>query len=137
MNSTLNRTKLVFLLTSIFLFGCNTNQVSQKTDYTAIITQHPYYQLNRLSPEAIKELPKADRPDLAWEQNFLLTMDPELQRPTSEVLIAIQRQTEAYFERLQQKGIPGSTAYPWVERGPANVGAVSYTHLTLPTIYSV
>lgn len=91
-------------------------------NFERFIQSHPYYKRVPADPSKIKSIPKADRPDLAWEQDFLLTMDPALKRPTPEKLRPIQFQIQKFFKENASKGIPGSTSYPWIERGPANVG---------------
>ncbi len=55
-----------------------------------------------------------------WIQQFMATMNPVLKRPTPEMLFA-------YLENNPNAGsnasvLPGTTANPWVERGPNNVG---------------
>ncbi len=59
---------------------------------------------------------KKDRPDLAAQQNFEQTKDPKLGRPTPEVLPAIARSLKS------KRNNPGSFQFPWIERGPNNVG---------------
>ncbi|MFI5221854.1 MAG: T9SS type A sorting domain-containing protein [Bacteroidia bacterium] len=61
---------------------------------------------------------KTDRPDLAWEQDFLRTMNPSIGRPTPEVLLPVVQQ----MKNSSYKTNPGTAAAPWVERGPNNVG---------------
>jgi len=100
----------------------SSNQNSQSYDFASFIESHPYNNRIPSDPKDIKAIPKADRPDLAWEQDFLLTMDPVLKRPTPEKLRETQFQIQQYFQQQLAKGIPGSNSYPWIERGPANVG---------------
>ncbi len=89
--------------------------------YKSFLENHPYSQRERLSPEDIKEMAKQDRPDLAWEQNYLSTLDPALGRPAPERLLPVYQQVAA--QRQSMAGLaPGSSTSPWVERGPDNVG---------------
>jgi hypothetical protein len=103
--------------------------------YERFLENHPF---NRRTREAVRSIgpdgnedeeeegKDPDRPDLAFEQDFLRTMDPRLGRPTPEVLDAIRkRNIEILDERPDQavQALPGSsTATAWTERGPNNVG---------------
>lgn len=62
---------------------------------------------------------KPAAPDLAWEQDYLRTMDPALGRPAPERLPA----TLDLMKGMRNMQVaPGSASAPWVERGPNNVG---------------
>lgn len=90
-------------------------------EYAEFFNSHKYSTRERLTPEQLKAIPKKDRPDLAMEQDFLLTMDPALGRPAPERLFNVYRQIKA-AQKHPVPGTPGSTTTPWVERGPSNVG---------------
>lgn len=119
---------LAAMVLSLALQSCN-QQASQnsalnkeetmtKAEYQEYVQQHEYSQPLQLTAEEIQEMPKADRPDLAWQQNFMQTMDPVLKRPTPEVMIPTMRQLAA---QQQRKGkTPGDSLFPWQERGPEN-----------------
>lgn len=92
----------------------------ERTEYARFINSHPYSTRQHLDRVALKKIPKKDRPDLAWEQDFLATMDPTLKRPTPEALFSIYRQN-ALAKRIDVTGVPGD-ATDWEERGPDNVG---------------
>lgn len=96
-------------------------KISQRSVYENFINNHPYTTRERLTPEQLKAIPKKDRPDLAMEQDFLLTMDPALGRPAPERLHPVYQQIQAARQNPIQ-GTPGATNTPWVERGPNNVG---------------
>ena len=93
-----------------------------RTQYEAFLKEHPYYKSRSTSSErdaAEGEEKKRDRPDLRMQQEFLMTMDPELKRPTPEKLPAIM----AAAKNARTYGtLPGESTAPWVERGPNNVG---------------
>ena len=66
-----------------FLFVLRTNLYNTldggetREDFEDFLRNHPYNQREKLTPaEWKKQLPKKDRPDLAWEHDFLMTMDP-------------------------------------------------------------
>lgn len=60
-------------------------------------------------------------PDLYWIQEFIATMNPELKRPTPEVLLNALDQLNSSNKTLYG-AMPGASVTPWVERGPNNVG---------------
>ncbi|QSE97289.1 PKD domain-containing protein [Fulvivirga lutea] len=76
--------------------------------------------LNKRGVTNFESLPKRDRPDLAYIQEFEMTMDPKLGYPP------VQRQLEAFSKKQsilankmdQLTAIPG---VQWNERGPNNV----------------
>ena len=72
--------------------------------------------------ETETEAAKTDRPDLAFEQDFRITMDPVLKRPATERLI-IAREMIA----MQQRNKQTLMAPIWEERGPKNVGGRTRT----------
>lgn len=116
--------RLIFIITAILLvIGL---KVSLKTpdhheQYAVVINNHPYSTREHLTPEQLKSIPKKDRPDLAMEQDFLLTMDPVLGRPAPERLFSVYQQISA-ARKNPVPGTPGASTHPWVERGPSNVG---------------
>jgi len=83
--------------------------------YSCYIQGHPYSKRPHYTKSELKLIPKKDRPDLAWEQDFLATMDPDLKRPTPEKLFAIY-EAKALEMKYDQQGVPGS-ATNWTERG--------------------
>ncbi len=113
---------LVAIVSAIAItYGLKPNQLTEREKYEEFINSHPYSTREHLTPEQLKAIPKKDRPDLAMEQDFLLTMDPALGYPTPERLIPIYQQVAA-ARNHPIPGTPGSIATPWVERGPDNVG---------------
>lgn len=88
--------------------------------YEQFLAAHEFSQTPRMNREQLRELPKQDRPDLAWQQDFLRTMDPNLGYPTQDALIPILASMQGGSQNMS--GLPGSSASPWTERGPNNVG---------------
>jgi hypothetical protein len=109
---------LLLLLVSA-LFFLNPHNNTTKEAYRQILKQHPYSNPRREMPKELAGMGKPAAPDLAWEQDYLRTMDPTLGRPAQERLPAI-------IATLKNNNIakvaPGSNNAPWVERGPNNVG---------------
>ncbi|REE02069.1 CUB domain-containing protein [Marinoscillum furvescens] len=88
--------------------------------FADFITNHEFHPNNRSVAE-VNNIPKRDRPDLAWEQNFLMTLDPALKRPAPERLYEARAQIKKHFD-AQAKARTGSSEHPWIERGPSKVG---------------
>ncbi len=100
-----------------------------RRQYERFIREHPYNNRPPMAKADLEKIPKYDRPDLAMQQNFLMTMDPKLKYPPVERLFPVYRQVQAFKrDRLNKKGasallnVPGDPVLPWVERGPSNVG---------------
>lgn len=104
----------------IFLFANSSlEKKNSREAFADFVNQHPFNS-KRIAPDDLNQIPKKDRPDLAWEQNFIMTMDPALGRPAPERLKAVYG---AVKQNTKAKvSIPGAAQYPWVERGPNNVG---------------
>ena len=92
----------------------------ERLAYQAVLESHPFSNRPRRTPEEWKQVPKYDRPDLGWEQDFLLTKDPALGYPTRENLLTVLANLNN-GPSVNMAGLPGSTLTPWVERGPNNV----------------
>ena len=110
----------------IFLFSI-TNAYSQysdeyyyqkKQDYKDFLKNHEYKKRKNYSKKELKAIPKNDRPDLANEQNFLQTLDPNLGYVPQNALINAHKVTDIYTQQ-NKTAIPGIN---WTERGPNNVG---------------
>ncbi len=111
---------LPLLLLAVFLVPTKEQlKLSEKDIYRISINAHQFSKRPHLNKEQIKQMPKKDRPDLGWEQNYLATMDPALGRPTPERLLPIYQQVAQ--ARGSMMATPGAAASPWVERGPDNV----------------
>ena len=107
-------------------------KLTEREKYEAFLNNHPYNKQRYSEKEREKKEGKEeeeeeedspDRPDLAWEQDFLRTMNPQLKRPTPEVLPnIILKNRQAISAKVQTDAIPGTASTSWVERGPNNVG---------------
>ena len=109
---------IVAALLWLFVIQPSTNS---KEEFREFINEHPYSNRDRMTPADIKKLPKQDRPDLAWEQEYLSTLDPTLGRPAPERLDAVHQQV-SLMQQNNTMSVPGSSSSPWMERGPTNVG---------------
>jgi hypothetical protein len=89
----------------------------KRQEFESFLRTHEYKR--RLTSEELDKIPKTDRPDLAFEQNFLATLDPNTGKPEMERLFPIMEMTKKRQQSVAR--VPGSMANPWVERGPDNV----------------
>ncbi len=97
--------------------------VDKHAAYGEFLANHPYNQKPNI--EAWQNMPKSDRPDLAGQQNFIMTMDPALGYPTPEKLRDARARIEASHNAFLQKMATDSSSLPdliWEERGPYDVG---------------
>ena len=102
---------------TLFMKDGKQERKAKKEAFKEFVANHPYTQREAMTPEQIKALPKADRPDLAMEQNFLMTVDPELGYVPSE------RLKIAYERSKETRSMRGAIAdVAWNERGPNNIG---------------
>ena len=112
---------------TFFYFNKIKKTQSSLTAYEQYLADHFY---NKAADKIAIEMPgeteseeaKTDRPDLAFEQDFRITMDPVLKRPATERLI-IAREMIA----MQQRNKQTLMAPIWEERGPKNVGGRTRT----------
>ena len=121
---------IILFLVAVCLFYKNsvnqlviTKQLTAREQYSLFLKEHPFNNRSKSELEILREEEegenKADRPDLAWEQDFLRTMDPALKRPAPERLVAIMAQMK---KASLGKTNPGNAAAPWSEIGPNNIG---------------
>ncbi len=114
--------KLLFILPILVLLTGILLHLTQKNGrelYEEQLSLHPFNQKRGINCYDLRKIPKKDRPDLAWEQDFLKTMDPKLGRPARERLL-LAYQEVLKFKKLKS-GIPGDVNNSWVERGPNQV----------------
>ena len=94
---------------------------TSREEFNEFIMNHPFMVREKLTKEEIKKIPKRDRPDLAWEQDFLTTLDPSTGKPEKSRLFP----TLDVIDQMQSDltpDVPGSsTTSAWAERGPNNV----------------
>jgi photosystem II stability/assembly factor-like uncharacterized protein len=105
------------ILGAVGIFFVKNNQPTERETFEAFLAQHPYNNIG-LSYEEIENLPKKDRPDLAFQQDFLRTLDPKLGRPTPERLFPTIQQLNSASNTFASK----TSTVTWEERGPTNVG---------------
>jgi hypothetical protein len=103
------------------------NHLTSHKNYEKFLNEHPFNQIPEIEFEENEDgEAETDQPEMAAMQNFLMTMDPAMKRPTPEVL-EVQRQRTARIrdgERNRQPELATSlsTGTTWTERGPKSVG---------------
>jgi photosystem II stability/assembly factor-like uncharacterized protein len=103
----------------------NSSAVNKHEAYAEYLSQHPMNQDENWTAKKLEGTAKADRPDLAYQQNFIMTMDPALGYPTPERLLLARARLEASQNSFRQKMAADSAQLPdlvWEERGPFDVG---------------
>jgi PKD repeat protein len=110
----------LLIITALFYYNLNLSE--NELIYSEFIEKHEFNNRAAMSKKELKKIPKKDRPDLANEREFLLTMDPSIQRPAPERLVPVISYVNEKRAQLINKSLPGSAGYEWVERGPNNVG---------------
>jgi len=101
------------------------NREKERVAYEKYLNKHAYSNRTAKSPgeseegEEGEEEPKCDRPDLAFEQNYLMTLDPALGYPPTQRLFAVHEKVRNY--KRMKSGTPGDSLNNWVERGPDNI----------------
>jgi PA domain/Secretion system C-terminal sorting domain len=76
-------------------------------------------------------------PNKANDQEWLLSMNPALGRPTPENLTKVREELEKLRLEAQQSRVPGGdNLNQWVERGPNNVGGRTKALMFDPTVAS-
>ncbi|MCB0265750.1 MAG: hypothetical protein KDH98_21585 [Calditrichaeota bacterium] len=110
---------MIFMLLTGVFFTQQTKAPAgeHRAEYAKWLENHPFNNRPHLTKADLKKIPKKDRPDLAMEQNFLQTVDPELKIVPSERLVTAYNRMQSLKNTGQY--YPGSS---WAERGPSNVG---------------
>ena len=110
---------MIFMLLTSYFFSQQTKAPAgeHRAEYAKWLENHPFNNRPHLTKADLKKIPKKDRPDLAMEQNFLQTVDPELKIVPSERLVTAYNRMQSLKNTGQY--YPGSS---WAERGPSNVG---------------
>lgn len=90
---------------------------SSRQEWKEYVLSHPYSQTSGMSLDELQKLPKRDRPDLAMQQNFIMTVDPR----TGDV--PVERLVRAFSEQKSSiKQFDAISNVSWTEMGPNNIG---------------
>ena len=87
----------------------------ERKNYAEFLKSHPYANREHISIKDLKKLPKRDRPDLAFEQDFLKTIDPLTGKLHKDRLLkAITASKKRSYNRR-------TITFNWESRGPKKV----------------
>lgn len=123
MNKKLSLITLALIALSTVLFinrDKETEFEKKQKEYAAYLANHPYTKRAPLSREEIKAMPKKDRPDLAFEQDFLRTMDPNTKKLHQDRLVNALKYGKKVKQELTSRKTAG-TNFNWESRGPKTV----------------
>ena len=95
--------------------------------YEAYLRSHPYMLELKKGKAKSKGTEETDRPDLAFMQDYLRTMDPALKRPVPEQLfeqnvVTARLRDGRGFASARTQATTLAEATEWIERGPHAVG---------------
>ncbi|WP_298763101.1 T9SS type A sorting domain-containing protein [uncultured Polaribacter sp.] len=116
--------KLLSLVAVITLFvvACQKETAfeKQQREFSNYLENHPFTKRKHLTAKQVKDLPKKDRPDLAFEQDFLKTVNPITKRLHKENLIEVA--SFSAKKRAQTNlGKTDDSNFNWESRGPKTV----------------
>ena len=98
---------LLLLFSTAHIFAQNTRRYHRQI----VKTEKKIAKAFRKSSHKSQETPLG-----YWQQEYIATMDPNLLRPTPEVLLP------QLHKPLTKRTAPGLPETPWISRGPNNVG---------------
>lgn len=110
----------LFSLALLLYCGINTHSQALR-NYNRTVRKTEKALLRSVEKQNKKKIQQNATPDLYWIQQYLATMDPNLQRPTPEVLLAVLESLNNREKQLYS-AMPGTNVTQWTERGPNNVG---------------
>ncbi|MFK7952053.1 MAG: immunoglobulin domain-containing protein [Ekhidna sp.] len=111
------KTSLLTVLTiTVVSYTLLEGEKNERKEYEEYLLEHPF--LNRDYSE-VSSMKKQDRPDLGWELDHLITMDPSTKKPERSRLLETYKQIKLLSK--SRISSPGQSTSPWVERGPNNV----------------
>lgn len=135
-NTMLKRTHYYYLIISLFLFSIQSNaqsltQNQLKARLDSLWQSASYQKYEGFTKEDAKKIPKYDRPDLAAEQDFYMTLDPNTLSVPSEKKYDIMHMVDSInTSSINYAAISGVT---WDERGPNNFGGRTRAIMFDPT----
>lgn len=107
---------IVFLIASVaYIANKEDKDEKRRLAYVEFINNHPYSKRKLLTKEELRKIPKKDRPDLAFEQDFLRTMDPATRTIPKDRLV------EAINTANELTAANRNTNFSWESRGPKEV----------------
>ncbi len=112
----------LFVLLPITSSDAPLTDLTETETLEKFLNEHPYANRTPMTEAELKAMPKADRPDLAVEQDFLRTLDLETRTVPRERLFEANRIATEYKRSAERSGGGPLVTEEWTERGPTNVG---------------
>ncbi|GAB7255580.1 T9SS type A sorting domain-containing protein [Polaribacter sp. OB-PA-B3] len=110
---------IVAIITVVLVnYNSETEFEKKQKEYAEYLANHPYAKRAPLTREEIKAMPKKDRPDLAFEQDFLRTMDPNTKKLHQDRLVKALKYGKKVKQEFSSKS---ATTFNWESRGPKTV----------------
>ncbi|WP_299015429.1 T9SS type A sorting domain-containing protein [uncultured Polaribacter sp.] len=94
----------------------------KRKEFAVFLENHPYTKRQNLTNEELKAIPKKDRPDLAFEQDFLKTVNPQTKEVSQKSLVdAVKYRSNYLQEEKTSRKTANSSSFNWESRGPKTV----------------
>ena len=109
---------LTFVIAGGLFFVLKTEQNDPeklRKEFAEFLKNHEYSKRKLMTKEELKAIPKADRPDLAFEQDFLRTIDPVTHKLNRDGLL----ESIKLANELQEAN--RTVDFTWTSRGPREV----------------
>ncbi|MDB4106839.1 GEVED domain-containing protein, partial [Bacteroidia bacterium] len=116
----------------VHTYGQNPSQDYLRTRLDSFLKQHPSSQHDGLTKKDLKKLPKYDRPDLAAEQDYYMTIDPNTLSVPSQKKYEIMQHVDS-VNNASSSTYTAITGVTWEERGPDNFGGRTRALMFDPT----
>lgn len=114
----------ILVIGVLFTWNLTTNKTESdalqalKDKHSKFLENSPFTKTKDLSKKERKAL--GVPPNAYYERMWELTMDPNTGRPMPERVLELQAQLRE--DRVLGRGVSGTSAIPWVDRGPNNQG---------------
>lgn len=108
---------MILALPALILFTTSNETEKLREQYVNHLENSPFSKSKILSKTELKKIPKRDRPDLAFQQDFLRTMDPKTGRPERKRLISLLDDS-----KNDNTLKANNSNLNWTSRGPLQVG---------------
>jgi photosystem II stability/assembly factor-like uncharacterized protein len=113
-------TLLIIIVVVLISHDKQTEFEKKQKEYATYLANHSYSNRTSLTRKELEAIPKKDRPDLAFEQDFLKTIDPNTKMLHQERLVkALNYGVQMKKEATASKKV--ATAFNWESRGPKTV----------------
>ncbi len=126
--------KILLFILPYFIFCSVDAQTLNEVDlrYDSFMNAAQFHKYRGYTTKDIKAIPKYDRPDLAADQDFYMTVNPNTLKVPSEKRYDIMRMVDS-INNATSIGYTAITGVDWTERGPDNFGGRTRALMFDPT----